>query len=247
MSTPIRHPADQIHYPYDDGQPVAESDFQLNPLIYAVEALRGYFRDREDVYVAGNMFLYYEEGNSKAVVAPDVFVVIGAPRRDRFSYMLWKEPKAPDFVLEVTSRSTRSEDQGPKRGVYAFLGIGEYWQYDPTGDYLSPPLQGFHLVDGNYQPLPAGIAAGGAYSLHSDALGLDLRLEDGVLGFYETGSGTKLLTYQESERRRREAELAHREAEARAKDEAARRQAAEARIAELEARLRRLQSGGDDG
>ncbi|MDQ2695747.1 MAG: Uma2 family endonuclease [Pseudomonadota bacterium] len=240
MPTPIRHPADQIHYPYDDGQPVAESDFQLNPLIYAVEALRGYFRDREDIYVAGNMFLYYEEGNPKVVVAPDVFVVIGAPRRDRFSYMLWKEPKAPDFVLEVTSRSTRSEDQGPKRGVYAFLGIGEYWQYDPTGDYLSPPLQGFRLVDGNYQPLPAGVAAGGAYSLHSAVLGLDLRLEDGVLWFYETGSGTKLLTYQESERLRREAE-------ARASSEAARRQAAEARVAELEAQLRRLQSGRGDG
>jgi Uma2 family endonuclease len=220
MSTPVIHPVDEIDYPYTDGKPVAESDFQLNPLIYAVEALKTYFQARTDVYVAGNMFVYYEEGNSKAVVAPDVFVVIGAPKRDRFSYMLWKEPKGPDFVLEITSRSTRSEDQGAKRGIYAFLEIQEYWQYDPTEDYLMPSLQGFRLVDKNYQPLPTGIAESGELSLHSDVLGLDLRLENNKLRFYDPVTGQKLLTYQEAEQARC---------------------AAEARVAELEARLKHLE------
>ena len=109
----------RIHYPSSDGQPVAESDFQLHPLLYAVTALRTHFQDRADVYVAGNMFIYYEEGNPEAVVAPDVFVVLGTTKRDRASYMLWEEPKGPDFVLEITSRSTRTKDQGPKRGTYA--------------------------------------------------------------------------------------------------------------------------------
>ena len=131
-----------IDYPSSDGLPMAESDFQRKYLIYAVEALELYFQDRDDVYVSGNLFIYYEQGNPQAVVAPDVFVVIGAAKRDRPSYRLWQEPKAPDFVLEITSRTTRSEDQGAKRGIYAFLGVQEYWQYDPTSDYLKPPLQG---------------------------------------------------------------------------------------------------------
>ena len=54
----IIHPATEIYYPDSDGQPMAESDFQREPLIYAVESLRIHFRQREDVYVSGNMFLY---------------------------------------------------------------------------------------------------------------------------------------------------------------------------------------------
>ena len=145
-----------IDYPSADGLPLAESDFQRHPLIYAVEALRVHFQRRADVYVSGNLFLYYEEGNPQAVVAPDVFVVIGAEKRDRPSYLLWREPKAPDFVLEITSRSTRSADQGAKRGIYAFLEVGEYWQYDPTGDYLRPPLR----------PTPGGAELSAAASDH---------------------------------------------------------------------------------
>jgi hypothetical protein len=175
------------------------------------------------------------------VVVPDVFVAIGAPKRDRFSYMLWTELKGPDFVLEITSRSTRSEDQGSKRGIYAFLEIREYWQYDPTGDYLMPPLQGFRLVDKNYQPLPAGIAENGELSLHSDVLGLDLRLENNKLRFYDPVTGRKLLSYQEIAQARQEAEQARRAAEEQAHSEATARQAAEARVAELEARLKHLE------
>src|SRR5712692_362625 len=92
----IRH----IEYPSSDGLPMAESDSQRKPLTYAVEALDLYFQERADVYVSGNLFIYYEEGNPEAVVAPDVFVVFGAPKHRRSSYMLWNEPKAPDFVME---------------------------------------------------------------------------------------------------------------------------------------------------
>ena len=232
MATPIIYLADEIVYPDSDGRPLAESDFQLVPLIYALDALKAYFQSREDVYVAGDMFLYYEEGNPKAAVAPDVFVVLGAPKGDRHSYRLWKEPKAPDFVLEITSKSTRSEDQGVKRGVYAFLGVREYWQYDPTGDYLKPPLKGLRLIGENYEPLPAGIAEGGELSLHSEVLGLDIRLEKGGLRLYDPATGRKLLNYQEVEQARQEAEQ-------RWQQETVARQALEVRLAELEAQLRR--------
>lgn len=232
---PVVYFADEIVYPDSDGRPVAESDFQLIPLIYALDALKAYFQSREDVYVAGDMFVYYEEGNPKAVVAPDVFVVLGAPKGNRHSYRLWKEPKAPDFVLEITSKSTRSEDQGVKRGVYAFLGVQEYWQYDPTGDYLKPPLKGLRLAGENYELLPAGIAEGGEISIPSEVLGLDIRLEKGELRFYDPATRRKLLSYQEVEKARQEAEQQWQQ-------EAAARQALETRLAELETQLRRREA-----
>jgi Uma2 family endonuclease len=234
-------PTRVVEYPSSDGLPMAESDFQRKPLTYAVEALDFYFHNRADVYVSGNLFIYYEEGNPEAVVAPDVFVVFGAAKRDRSTYMLWREPTAPDFVMEITSRRIRSQDQGPKRGTYAFLGVREYVQYDPTGDYLIPPLKGLRLVGENYEPMLTTSMPDGTHVLHSEVLGLDVRLEHGVLHFFDPMTGQRLLTYGEVQAARQQAEQARQQAEERARQEAAMRAAAEARIAELEARLRALQ------
>ena len=214
----------RIDYPSSDGKPMAESDFQFTPLAYARDSLRLHFRDRTDVYVAGNLLIYYEEGNPKARVAPDVFVVLGVPNRDRSSYFLWEDRKAPDFVLEITSRSTRREDQGRKRQLYCRLGVTEYWQYDPTGDYLDPPLQGLRLTGGAYQPMPRAESADGLTAMTSRALGLELRMTDGELRFHDPVTSRNLLTLEEADDARRQAEEA--------------RRAAESRVAELEALLR---------
>ena len=209
-----------LDYPDSDGQPMAESEFQLNPILYAVGALRSHFQDRDDVYVVGDLMLYYEEDDLTASAAPDVFVVFGVPNHRRHTYLLWQEGKAPDFVLEVTSRSTRQVDQGKKWDLYARLGIPEYWQYDPTGDYLEPPVQGFTLSGGQYGEALALERVGTVWSAYSAVLGLNLRLDDGVLRFHDPLRNEYLLTHQESEQARRQAE---------------------ARVAELEARLRALQ------
>ena len=186
-----------VEYPCSDGQPLAESDYQLEPIVYAITTLRMYFHSRGEAYVAGDMFLYYEEGNPRAVVAPDVFVVIGAPVRKRYSYKLWEEPKAPDFVLEITSRSTRKHDQGRKREVYASLAVGEYWLFDPTGDWLAPRLQGLRLHERGYRPLRSVTTLDGGLLLRSEALGLDVRLEAGEeLRFHDPSTGQNLLGYE---------------------------------------------------
>ena len=244
MNRPVTAPT-PVDYPCSDGQPMAESDFQLEPLVYAITALRTHFHHPKKVYVAGDMLLYHEEGKSRAVVAPDVFVVVGAPVHKRMSYKLWEEPKAPDFVLEVTSRSTRKEDQGRKREVYASLGMGEYWLFDPTGDYLAPRLQGFRLHGGEYRPLPSVAMVGGGLSLHSEALGLDVRLdEEGRLRFHDPASGEDLPAHEEMQAHMEQERAAHQATKARLEDEVAAREkkaaalrTAEARIAELEARL----------
>ena len=189
MSTVLsRLPRARVEYPSTDGKPVAESDFQRDSLLYAVDVLQQHFRARPDVYVSGNLLLYYEEGNPKAVVAPDVFVVMGASNHRRMSYLLWQEPKGPDFVLEVTSRSTRKRDQGPKRELYRRLGVQEYWQYDPTGDYLDPALQGYELRGGEYEALPAVERGADRLLLRSAVLGLELRLEAGEFRFRDAAA-----------------------------------------------------------
>ena len=137
-------PHDAVVYPCSDGQPMAETQIHGECMMYVTAALRRWFEKhgRADVYVGSNNFLYYERGNPRAVVAPDVYVVLGAsasPPRD--TYMLWNEPKGPDFVLEVTSASTRRDDERRKRDVYAALGVSEYFLYDPRAEYLAPPLQ----------------------------------------------------------------------------------------------------------
>ena len=248
-----------VEYPSSDGQPIAETDHQRTPLTYAVEALRHHFRDRADVYVSGNLFIYYREGDPQAVVAPDVFVVLGAHSADRSIYRLWEEPKGPDFVLEITSRSTRREDQVSKRELYRSLGVREYWQFDPTDDYLEPPLQGLELVAGDYRPLPARELSDGTRQAASAVLGLELRLSERGLRFRDPRTGRDLPNLaEEAEARQRETVARQREAEARQnaesrlaretearKREAEARKAAEARVDELEARLR--QTGGSDG
>jgi Uma2 family endonuclease len=233
-----------VYYPHSDGMPMAESDFQRKPQIYAIHALDAYFADRPDVYVSGNILMHYEEGNPKTVVVPDVLVVIGSEKRDRESYFVWREPKAPDWVLEVTSASTRTEDQGAKFGIYAFLGVQEYFQFDPTGDYLRPALAGYRLVGRSYEPIDPMIGPDGLISVTSEVLGLEARLEGGRLALYDPRTGEKLLSYAESEQARRQAERERDEAKASSAREVAARVAAEAQLAELAAELRRLKGEG---
>jgi Uma2 family endonuclease len=218
-------PPDLTYYPESDGKPMTESDATRDYLLYCVEALELYFQNQQTVYVSGNLFIYYEQGNPKAVVSPDVFVVFGVSNRKRRSYQTWKEgQKLPDFIVEITSKSTRTEDERDKYALYARLGVQNYFQYDPTGDYLQPQLRGYSLTAGQYQPI-APIATSGEFGLYSQVLGLELRLmapnpdlvtssnQSRELRFFDPRTGDKLLTYKEMEQARRTAEQARQTAE----------------------------------
>jgi Uma2 family endonuclease len=187
-----------IFYPESDGQPMTESDATRDYLLYCVAVLEHYFSSRPKVYVSGNLFVYYQEGDSKKVISPDVFVIFGVSQRKRRSYKAWQEDdRLPQFVLEVTSRSTRKQDEVTKPELYASLGITEYFQYDPTGDYLDPQLKGQRLVNGVYQPLPIVTNWAGLDSIYSQTLDLELCLESSQMRFYDPRSQDKLLSYAE--------------------------------------------------
>ena len=222
-------PPAPVEYPSADGQPMGETPVHRDCIIDAIGALQEFFAERPDVYIGADMFLYYEEGNPRASVVPDVFVVLGAVKDElreggwRETYKLWEEPKGPDFVLEVTSPSTRRQDQVRKRALYATLGVREYFLYDPKGEYLDPPLQGTGLRGGGYAPLARSRMPDGAWGLWSEVLGLYLHRRGRALRLRDPATGRDLLT--------------HREVAAARREEAAAWQAAEARIAELEALL----------
>ena len=134
-----------VHYPETDGKPMAETDIHYEAVTNTRFALQWYFRDRDDVYVSGNLFVYYEEGNPKKCVAPDVFVVFGVPKKRRRVYLVWEEGKGLDMVFEFTSRKTRNEDFGRKMDIYrGILGVKELFIFDPLREYMEPPLLGFY-------------------------------------------------------------------------------------------------------
>ena len=203
---------------------MAENDAQRAAILYGIGALKTWFAGCGDVYVSGDLLIYYEEGNPRVSVAPDVFVVIGAEDRERRSYKLWEEPKAPDFVMEVASESTWKDDLEKKGDVYARLGVREYWQYDPRWEYLPFRLGGWRLSGAGYVHQPAVRSPDGTLTLRSAALGLDLRVKGREMRFHDPATGRDLLGHREEHAARRAAE--------------ARAAAAEARIAALEARLR---------
>ena len=172
-------PAEDPLYPSSDGLPLAENDWQLEAILDAVGVLKVRYQDRPDVYVSGDLLIYYEKDNPRRSVAPDVFVVFGAAKHMRNIYKLWEEPKAPDFVLEVASKNTWREDLGRKRALYAQLGVREYWLFDPKDEYFNPPLQCLRLRRGTYRSVPA-LVDNGARTIRSEMLGLDLRAERGA-------------------------------------------------------------------
>jgi Uma2 family endonuclease len=208
-----------VFYPETDGEPMTETDRHRRQLLDLLFALEMFFQSAPDVYVAGNLMFYYVEGDPSQCVAPDVFVVRGVPKGDRRVYKVWEEGKAPNVVIELTSNSTRINDLGAKKGIYETLGVHEYFVFDPLVEYLKPVLQGYRLSDRGYQPLKEE-------PLLSQALGLELRVVEGWLRFYDRATNQLLRTPSE--------------AAAWAQQEAQARQAAEEEIARLREELARL-------
>jgi len=216
---------EEIEYPSSDGEPMAESDITCGYVLYGRGSLRLHFKERSDVYISANSFIYYEEGNTEAVVSPDIYAVFGVSNKDRKSYKLWRENGiAPQFVLEITSETTQDKDQLIKPEIYKELGVTEYFQYDPSGDYLNPILQGARLVNGEYEPIAANNISFDTLWLYSEVLELELHVISGEFRFRNPETGEFLRTIEEEQEGRLAAEVAFQQSE-------------QARLAEQQARL----------
>ena len=170
--------APAVEYPSTDGKAFSQNSWQAVAMGLAWEALDRHFRSfREDFFVAMDLLVYHKPGDNGSKLSPDVFVALGVPPRQRSSFQVWEEGQPPDFVLEVASRSSEDRDRLDKPGDYASLGVREYWVLDPRGDLFHPPLEGFRLVDGRYEPLVSHGLWDEAEEFRSEVLGLYVRAE----------------------------------------------------------------------
>jgi Uma2 family endonuclease len=179
----------KVTYPTSDGKPMAETEIHRILMIDLIQTLEDYFAAEPMICVSGNMLMFYEEGNRRKHVSPDVFVVRGVAKKMRDNYLIWEEGKAPDLVIEITSKTTRREDDQKKLVLYRdVLKVPEYFLFDPTEDYLKPSLQGFRLVDEDYatiDPLDG--------RLPSDVLGLHLERDGSELRLYDPKRHQRIL------------------------------------------------------
>jgi Uma2 family endonuclease len=227
-----RTPLTEVVYPDSDGKPMAETGIHVLAILYLIGTLKQFFRARDDVYVTGDMFLYYEEGKPKSRKAPDVMVVKGVPSQpERRSFKVWVEHAVPCFILEVTSKETADEDRKGKRLLYQRLGVRDYFLFDPLHEYLERPLMGYRLIGEEYEPLTTDDDGG----LVSEELGVRLLPENMQISVFRLDTGERVPTppqaYQLLE-----------ETERRAKREQRRANKAERRTKELERELERLRA-----
>ncbi len=240
----------EIDYPTTDGKPMGETELHIDEMIDSRQVLRDWFAGEPNVYVGGNLLVFYEEGNRRKHVSPDVLVAINVPREPkRDYYLVWKEGKAPDFVVEITSKSTRRVDKQKKFVLYRdVLRVTEYFLFDPRAEYLDPPLQGFRLVSGEYVAIEpvAGRLPSQVVGLHLQRDGQNLRLFDPATGKYlltrlEAREAAERLAVEKGQiaaaERHRAEEERHRAEEERHRAEAA--EAEQRRLAEENERLRR--------
>ena len=212
----------EARFPDSDGRFLPENDTQAEAILSVRYALTRHYSGVEDVYLAGNLFVYYDADDDAVSVAPDVFVVLGTARGRRTSYKVWEEGKPPDFVLEVIS--PRSKDREPtqdlvdKAGIYAAMGVREYFVYQPDPERRGYRLSGRRLWGRGYVELQPVRGPRAELELRSEVLSLAVWPVGVRLRLRDLESGRELPWPEESE-------AEYQQAEARARAEAARARA----------------------
>jgi len=230
-------PTTAVEYPESDGEPMAETPIHVEAILLLHQALQDFFHGREDVFVASDIFWYWQEGNKEVSISPDVMVVPGVRPRDladRRSFKSWEEGGAvPAAVFEMASQGTWRKDRFDKLRTYESLEVAEYFMFDPEARFVVPPLIGFRLRNGVYTPIDEVEPD----TLPSD-LGFRLRPEGRMLRLINARTGQPIPTRQE---RAEQADVERLRADA----ERERADALQAEVARLRARLKQL--GDTDG
>jgi Uma2 family endonuclease len=183
-------------------EPPLESDLHRDQIDLLIRLIRWAFRDRQDVYVAGNLTVYYSPNQKKSEYfrGPDVFVVLGTENRSRRSWTVWHEGgKYPNLVVELLSDSTADVDRGEKKQIYETIWrLPEYFWFDP----VTLEFQGFQLVRGQYESIQPNAQGW----LWSDELGLYLGICDRTLRLFTTGKALVPLPEEDAIQRAEQAE-----------------------------------------
>jgi Uma2 family endonuclease len=203
MSQPLAAPpslqdvTNSIIFPPGDiysDEPPLESDLHREQIDLLIRLIKWWWRDRQDFYATGNLTIYFSPNQKKSEEfrGPDFFVVLDTEKKDRKSWVVWQEDgKYPNVIIEMLSDSTASVDKGLKKQIYQnTFRTPDYFWFDPN----NLELQGFHIVDGQYQEL----APTDSGWLWSQQLGLYLGVEDGKLRFFTPDRQLVMLPEEES-------------------------------------------------
>ena len=179
-----------IFYPSSDGEPLAESYDHLYVIMTTLAMLLAHLKGQQATVLA-DQFLYYAQGFPRLRVAPDVMVIFGVEPGGRDNYKIWEEGQVPSIIFEMTSPGTRSKDDVEKKDLYQGLGVTEYWQFDPRGEWIPDKLRGYRL-QGDEEPAYVPITDN-----LSQVLQLRLVVEDKIIAFYRLDDGVRLLPLEE--------------------------------------------------
>jgi Uma2 family endonuclease len=240
----------KVIYPDCDGNPIADNTRQFRWIVVIKENLEILFDDDPNIFIAGDLLWYPEEGNNKLRQAPDVMVAIGRPKGDRGSYKQWEEGNIPpQVVFEILSPGNRLHEMAKKQKFYERYGVEEYYIFDPDrfdfNGWIRNQAGSLDLIE---HP----------ENFTSPRLGIRFELQDEQFTIYRP-DGDRFLTptelskfaeqqRQEAQKQRQEAEQQRQEAEQQrqeAQQQRQRAESAEARLRELEARLRELEGDGE--
>ncbi|MEH2361859.1 Uma2 family endonuclease [Nostoc sp.] len=178
---------------YSD-EPPLESDLHREQIDLLIRLIKWWWRDRQDFYATGNLTIYFSPNQKKSEEfrGPDFFVVLDTEKKDRKSWVVWQENgKYPNVIIEMLSDSTAAIDKGLKKQIYQnTFRTPDYFWFDPN----NLELQGFHIVDGQYQELaPTELGW-----LWSQQLGLYLGAESGKLRFFTPDGQLVMLPEEEA-------------------------------------------------
>ena len=196
--------------------------------------LAQYLGSPDSTIVSGERYIVPTPGTpANQRISPDLLISFNADpalyRQDN-SYVISRQGKPPDLLMEIASRRTGETDARDKPARYAALSISEYWRFDETGEFHGTRLAGDRLADGRYEPIAIEEVEPGVLQGYSAVLGLFVRWERGELRWHDPETGQEIPTFEQE----RKGRLAEREA----------RLATEARVRDLEAELARRQEEG---
>jgi len=208
-----------------------EGDFHSIPTRAARDALETWFRSkRRAAYIGTDMLVYCPDERR---FAPDLFVVLDVDPHPRHKWVVSAEGRGLDFALEVIVSGDRHKDLERNVGLYAGVGIPEYFVFDQPAH----ELRGWRLREGAVRYRRIVPQSGGH---RSDVLDMELRQEGDKVRFF-AGSAPLLEAAELAERIQKTLEEAVVRAEQRVEEEARRTQQAEERARALQARLDELE------
>ena len=158
MSTRTRPTVDYSTFPEADDEPMADTEDNQALMIDTIFALR-HRLEPAGHHVGGNLLVYYNPASGLDHISPDVFVALGSGRERRKKWETWVEGKFPELIVEFASPSTSGRDVGEKVGLYARLGVDEYYIFDPI-PLLVPPFQAYTVPGIDCCPDRSGRSSG---------------------------------------------------------------------------------------